>query len=85
MSVNEEFTELLRYIIINDINFLENQLIKLYGLYKQSIYGDNNTNEPNFLFLKDNLIWREWSKHIGKDKEICKKEFIDYYKFIKTI
>ena len=47
-------------------NLSNDQLLKLYGLYKQATVGDCNTEKPGMLDLK------------GKSKEDAKKEYVEY-------
>lgn len=82
MSIEIYFNELLRNIIEEDRNLTQSQLLKLYGLYKQSIKGDNNSPQPHFSDFKEFLIWEEWSKHKGKSSDVTKNEFIQYYNLI---
>ncbi len=42
-----------------------NELIELYGLYKQATVGNINTEKPMFLNLKEVTKWNAWNKHIG--------------------
>ena len=52
--------------------------LKLYGLYKQAIVGDCNTEKPEMLDFKGKAKWEAWNKVKGKDKEVSKQEYVDY-------
>lgn len=41
------------------------ELLELYGLFKQSIIGDNNTPQPGFLDLQGKAKWNAWNKNKG--------------------
>ncbi|CAH8569891.1 unnamed protein product [Schistosoma intercalatum] len=48
----------------------DNDLLELYGLYKQATVGDNNTCAPGIFDLKGKAKWNAWN---GK-KGICSEE-----------
>ena len=54
----------------------DNDLLKLYGLFKQANDGDNNSPEPYFTDLVSKRKWIAWRSHIGKTKEIAKQDYI---------
>jgi diazepam-binding inhibitor (GABA receptor modulating acyl-CoA-binding protein) len=56
----------------------DNELLKLYGLFKQANIGDNNSPEPGYIDIKGRLKWNSWSSNIGKTKENAKNEYINY-------
>ncbi len=41
------------------------ELLKLYALYKQSNFGNCNTERPNSLNLKESAKWLAWNKLKG--------------------
>lgn len=51
-------------------------LSKLYGLYKQSTVGDNNTSKPGMLDLKGNAKWNSWNNYKGHSKYQAEVEYI---------
>ena len=50
---------------------------KLYGLYKQALFGDNKTPCPYFFYFKSREKWNLWNKHIGKNKKNAKKKYTE--------
>ena len=60
------------------INLDTNTLLKLYGLYKQSTYGNNMNDEPNIVFFKEYCKWESWNKYKNLTKNKAKKKFIEY-------
>tara|TARA_B100001093_G_C26517461_1_gene880253 strand:- start:495 stop:767 length:273 start_codon:yes stop_codon:yes gene_type:complete len=48
----------------------------LYGLYKQSIVGDVNIEQPSSLNLVAAVKWNNWSKHKGKSTHDAEVEYI---------
>jgi diazepam-binding inhibitor (GABA receptor modulating acyl-CoA-binding protein) len=54
------------------------QLKKLYGLYKQATVGDNNTSEPSFYQLTEKAKWSAWNLEKGKSSDQAKHEYVEY-------
>lgn len=65
---------------INNLNSrpTDDELLKLYGLYKQSLFGDNNTDKPGFFSFRENKKWNAWMENAGKSKQKAKKEYTSY-------
>ena len=38
----------------------QNTQLRLYGLYKQVNFGNNNTDKPGFFEFKDRAKWEAW-------------------------
>ena len=43
----------------------DEELLTLYGLYKQSLEGDCRKPQPGFLELKETAKWKAWAKLKG--------------------
>ena len=54
----------------------DEELLELYGLYKQATVGDNNQPEPGFLDFKGKSKHASWLKNKGKEKHDCEVEYI---------
>lgn len=54
------------------------ELLKLYGLYKQGLLGNNKTDKPSFFDMKANAKWNAWNNEAGKGKIKSKREYILY-------
>jgi diazepam-binding inhibitor (GABA receptor modulator, acyl-CoA-binding protein) len=54
----------------------DNELLELYGVYKQATMGDNNQSEPGFLDFKGKSKHASWLKNKGKDKYDSEVEYI---------
>lgn len=70
-------------IAVNLINNMKNrpsddELLKLYGLYKQGSEGNNNLNKPGILDFKGLKKWDAWELNKGKSVEEAKKEYTIY-------
>lgn len=61
----------------------DSELLKLYGLYKQSLYGNNKTEKPDFFNFKEISKWNAWNDESGKGRSNAKKEYIDFVKILR--
>lgn len=56
----------------------DDQLLKLYALYKQATVGDCNTERPGLLDLKGKAKWDAWNDKKSLDSEKAKEEYVSY-------
>ena len=56
----------------------DEELLKLYGLYKQATVGDNKNEAPGFLDFKGKSKHAAWLACLGKDKYTSEVEYITY-------
>ena len=82
MSLDEELrTELCENVFemvkrVHDMNNIDsNMLLKIYGLYKQTIIGDA-LFECDFKTLKQKRMWESWNECRGVDKSDSVKELV---------
>jgi len=54
----------------------DQELLKLYGLYKQSLFGNNHTSHPSFFDFKAKSKWNAWNDQSGKGKLRAKRDEI---------
>lgn len=59
-------------------NIADQQKLKLYGLYKQSLFGNNKTDKPGFTDFKGKAKWNAWKHESGKGSSKAKNEYIQY-------
>ena len=52
------------------------QLLDLYGLYKQATEGDVTGNRPGFLDLKGRAKYDAWAKRKGGAKDDAMKKYV---------
>ncbi|KAK9448175.1 acyl-CoA-binding protein 2 [Limtongia smithiae] len=52
------------------------ELLKLYGLFKQATVGDNETAKPGVFDLKGKYKWQAWTDLKGMSSEDAEKEYI---------
>jgi len=58
----------------------DDDLLQLYGLYKQATVGDINTSRPGMMSMdfKGKAKWDAWNKEKGKSKEQAMQEYVDF-------
>ena len=76
MANSEEF--LLAANIVKKLKETPNseELLELYGLYKQATVGDNNQDAPGFLDFKGKSKHQAWLNNKGKDVHDSEVEYI---------
>jgi len=53
-------------------------LLKLYALYKQSIFGNCNINEPSSFNMKESAKWHAWNKLKGMSPIDAMNKYSDF-------
>lgn len=61
----------------------DKELLKLYGLYKQGLFGNNRNPEPSFFEFKEKSKHQAWMIQAGKGRSRAKKEYIQYVEQLK--
>lgn len=57
----------------------QDEMLKLYGLYKQATIGDNtNDSRPGMFSPKDRYKWDAWEALKGKSQEAAEAEYIAF-------
>ncbi|KAI9282132.1 acyl-CoA-binding protein [Umbelopsis sp. AD052] len=59
-------------------------LLKLYGLFKQATVGDCNTSKPGVFDLKGKYKWEAWNALVGKSQEEAEQEYIAFVEELKA-
>lgn len=54
------------------------ELLKLYGLYKQATVGDNTSARPSALNFKDKYKWDAWEELKGTSQEEAEQKYIAF-------
>ncbi|BFZ58083.1 acyl-CoA-binding protein (ACBP)/diazepam binding inhibitor (DBI)/endozepine (EP) [Savitreella phatthalungensis] len=62
----------------------DDELLRLYGLFKQATVGDNETPKPGMFNLKDKYKWDAWNKLKGKSQEDAQREYIELVESLKA-
>lgn len=56
----------------------DDELLVLYGLFKQATVGDNNNPQPGFLDFKGKSKHQAWLSNKGKSTYDSEVEYINY-------
>jgi acyl-CoA-binding protein len=73
---------------VEDVNKLvkrpsNEDLLKLYGFYKQGLFGSNKEQKPNFFNFKSKAKFEAWDKVKTLSKIMAKKEYINLVEELK--
>ncbi|VEU23784.1 DEKNAAC105012 [Brettanomyces naardenensis] len=55
----------------------DDELLELYGLYKQATIGDNTTERPGLFDFKKKYKWDAWDKLKGLSQEEAEQKYIE--------
>jgi diazepam-binding inhibitor (GABA receptor modulating acyl-CoA-binding protein) len=69
----EQAVQNIRFITVKPTDV---ELLKLYGLYKQTTIGNNTNPSPGLLQMKDSAKWSSWKSYSGKGKIWAKDEYV---------
>ncbi|XP_029171771.1 acyl-CoA-binding protein homolog isoform X2 [Nylanderia fulva] len=78
MSLDQQFEAAAAAVKALTKRPTDEELLELYGLFKQATVGDNNTSKPGMLDLKGKAKWESWNKKKGVSQEQAKQNYIDY-------
>ena len=76
-SIEEQFEEaqiLLKSLTERPSN---QELLSIYGLFKQATEGDNNTKKPGIFDMKGQFKWQAWKDLEGTCVEEACKKYVD--------
>ncbi|XP_071534898.1 acyl-CoA-binding protein homolog [Panulirus ornatus] len=76
MSLEEKFNEAAEKVKNLKTQPNDDELKELYGLYKQVIVGDINTERPGMLDFKGKAKWDAWNSKKGMTKEAAMEAYI---------
>jgi len=67
------------YFIPPNSSWLDDEMLKLYGLYKQATVGDVNTERPGTFSMDfaGKAKWDAWSGNKGVAKEKAEQDYVD--------
>ena len=76
-NLDQYFQDAVRDINNTSANIDTQISLKLYGLYKQALFGDNIAQKPYFFYFNSCKKWYAWNAEKGKIKIQAKKEYIE--------
>jgi len=77
-TLDQDFThstEIIRTLTVKPSN---DELLQLYGLFKQATIGNNNTDSPNIIQLKEKAKWNFWYSLRGISKRNAKTKYNEF-------
>lgn len=77
MSLQTTFENVAKLVKTVKIRPTDEELLTLYGLYKQATEGNNKTTKPWVFELEKTSKWNAWSKNENMSKEDAQKKYID--------
>ncbi|KYR00272.1 acyl-CoA binding protein [Tieghemostelium lacteum] len=75
--MSEEFTKASAEVKTFTTKPINEELLELYGLYKQATEGDNTGSQPWAVQIEAKAKWEAWNKHKGTSKEAAQKAYVD--------
>ncbi|KAJ3027936.1 UNVERIFIED_CONTAM: Acyl-CoA-binding domain-containing protein 1 [Siphonaria sp. JEL0065] len=60
------------------------ELLTLYGYFKQGTVGDNATERPGLFDLQGKAKWDAWTKNKGLSKEEAQAKYIEFVKSLQA-
>ncbi|XP_076869043.1 acyl-CoA-binding domain-containing protein 7 [Brachyhypopomus gauderio] len=69
MSLKAEFDQYAEDVKKVKTRPSDQELLDLYGLYKQAMVGDINTDKPGMLDMKGKAKWEAWDSRKGMSKD----------------
>lgn len=58
-----------------NVKMTNDELLEVYGLYKQATVGDNTTDKPWAIKVEASAKWTAWTNNKGKSKEAAEQEY----------
>lgn len=62
----------------------DDEMLKLYSLYKQVMFGDCNTDRPGMLDFSGKAKWDAWNARKGESKDGAMAEYITTVEDLKS-
>ena len=76
MSNSEKFLDAAAKVKALTARPSDQELLDLYGYYKQATIGDTNIDRPSMFYYKERAKWDNWNSRKGISKEEAEKSYI---------
>ncbi len=76
-DLNQTFEEAATNVKKLTVSPTKEELLDLYGLYKQATVGNNNTAKPSFYDLKGKAKWNAWTDRKDVEQNDAKQQYVD--------
>jgi len=77
MTLDERFADAQKRVTQLSTRPSNEQLLQLYGLYKQGLFGDVQGKRPGLLDPKGRAKWDAWSSLKGVAQEEAKRRYVE--------
>ena len=77
MELEEQFQDSTALIKTKETLTSNDDLLILYGLYKQVTQGDCNTPQPWCTQVVERARWDAWFKYHGMDRNVAMENYIE--------
>lgn len=77
MSNSKEFLKAAEQVNKLSSTPSNDELLTLYGLYKQATMGDVTTERPGFFSFREQKKWDAWDSFKGSDKKTSENNYIN--------
>lgn len=77
-NLNAQFEESAKNIHNLTVKPTNDELLNLYGLYKQGTVGDINTNRPGMFDIKGKAKWDNWNTRKGMGQNDAKLQYVAF-------
>ena len=77
MSNSPEFLKAAEDVRNLTVKPTDQELLDLYGWFKQASIGDVNTDRPGMFDLKGKYKWDNWNSRKGASKDEAEKAYIE--------
>jgi len=74
----DKFTEKAEAVKNLPVRPNDQELLKLYGLYKQATAGDNTTAQPWAVQFEARAKWDAWAAVKGTSETAAKDQYVNY-------
>ncbi|KAI8823859.1 acyl-CoA-binding protein 1 [Chytriomyces cf. hyalinus JEL632] len=81
MTAFEDAAAAVKSLTYNPNN---DELLALYGLFKQATVGDNTTAKPGMLELQAGAKWGAWTKNQGMSKADAEAQYVALVESLKA-
>ncbi|XP_058504183.1 acyl-CoA-binding domain-containing protein 7 [Solea solea] len=76
MSLQAEFDKMAEDVKTVKTKPTDQELLDLYGLYKQATVGDVNTDRPGLFDMKGKAKWDAWNSRKGMSKDDAMSAYV---------
>jgi diazepam-binding inhibitor (GABA receptor modulator, acyl-CoA-binding protein) len=77
MSLEDEFLSAQQRVNNLSRRPSDQQLLEIYGLYKQATLGDVTGNRPGGFDFKGRAKWEAWKQRLGLSREEAMKGYVE--------